>query len=114
MIFYIDLFLIFLYFKIARVELKEEKRTLKMHLRNTVMAITAIALFLFGFEHYEWYKVVGVSYLFFIFAALIVSAVQVGVFLDGKPFVKLSHLHKSMYIIVAITLFSEIYLFRSA
>ncbi len=111
MIFYLDLFLAFLYFKIARVEYKEEKHTTKKFIRNAFAAIAIAVLLLYGFSHYVWYEVVGFGYLFFIFAALIVSAVQVGVFIDGKPFVKLSHLHKSLSIIVAVLLFSEVYLF---
>ena len=110
MIFFLELFLVFLYFKIARVEYKEEKHTTVMHLRNFLFVLSAAALFVYGFAHYSWYVVVGVAYLFFILAALLVTAVQVGIFIDGAPFVKLSHLRMSMWGILFLVIVGCLYL----
>ncbi|MBA1433339.1 MAG: hypothetical protein FAF04_07070 [Epsilonproteobacteria bacterium] len=94
MLFYLALFLAFLYFKIARVYKKEEKSNLNMLVQNVIVLAAVIALFAYGFMHKSWYIVLIVSYLFFIMASLLVSAVQLGVFIDGKPFIKIFHLYK--------------------
>ncbi|QOP43087.1 hypothetical protein FJR45_03605 [Sulfurimonas sediminis] len=94
MLYYTMLFLAFFYFKIARVYKKEEKANLNMNIQNTLVFIAIVALLVYGFTHKTWYTVLLVSWLFLILASLMVSAVQVGVFIEGKPFVKLSHLYK--------------------
>jgi amino acid transporter len=100
--FYLDLFLIFLYFKIARVHKKEEKFTNSVIATHAIVALSAFALLAYGFNSNSWLYIFLVSFLFFIAAALMVTAVQVGIFIDGKPFIKLSSLHKSMPFIAAI------------
>jgi asparagine N-glycosylation enzyme membrane subunit Stt3 len=111
--FYIALFLTFLYFKIARVHKKEEKLTNLHIVTHAVVAISAFAQLAYGFSHYSWIYVFVISFIFFIAAALMVTAVQVGIFVDGKPFIKISTLHKSMpYLAGTIALFSILlYLF---
>ena len=110
MLFYIALFFAFLYFKIARVYKKEEKENLNMLIQNVLVLAAVIALFVYGFMHETWYVVIIVSYLFYILAALIVSAIQVGVFVDGKPFVKLSHLYQSLAFMGMFISFVDVYL----
>jgi hypothetical protein len=43
-------------------------------------------------------------------ASLMVSAVQLGIFIDGKPFIKLSHLYKSLAFMGMFISFIDIYL----
>ncbi|HFB53716.1 MAG TPA: hypothetical protein ENJ67_03205 [Sulfurimonas autotrophica] len=110
MLFYLALFFAFIYFKIARVYKKEEKSNLNMLVQNVIVLAAVIALFVYGFMHETWYVVLIVSYLFFIMASLLVSAVQLGVFIDGKPFIKISHLYKSLAFLGMFIAFIDVYL----
>ncbi len=110
MIFYISLFMAFLYFKIARVYKKEEKTNTNFWVQNFLVAIAVVALFAYGFTHESWYVVLTVSFLFFIFVSLIVSAVQLGIFINGKPFIKISHLYKSLAPLGMLISFADVYL----
>jgi len=110
MVFYVTLFLAFLYFKIARVYKKEEKSNANFWVLNSIVALAIAALIVYGFLNETWYIFLIVSYIFFIAASLIVSAVQLGVFIDGKPFVKISHLFQSLAIIGMFISFADLYL----
>ena len=110
MLFYFMLFLAFVYFKIARVYKKEEKTNTYFWIQNFLVAIAIAALLVYGFTHEKWYMVLLVSYLFFILASLMVSAVQLGIFIDGKPFVKISHLYKSLAVLGMLISFADVYL----
>jgi hypothetical protein len=110
LLFYIGLLLSFLYFKIARVYKKEEQPSGHMLIQNSVVFIAVVALFVYGFLFKSWYIVLIVAYLFFILASLAVSAVQLGIFIDGKPFIKLSHLYKSLAFIGMFISFIDLYL----
>jgi len=110
MIFYTALFFAFLYFKIARVYKKEEKTNTNFVIQNILLAIAIGILLTYGFIHESWYIVLLVSYLFFILSSLIVSAVQLGIFINGKPFVKISHLYKAMALFGMAISFADVYL----
>ncbi len=110
MLFYFALLLSFLYFKIARVYKKEEKPNISMLIQNVIVLAAVIALFAYGFIYKTWYIVVIVAYLFFILSSLIVSAVQLGIFIDGKPFVKLSNLYMSLAFLGMFIAFIDLYL----
>ena len=110
MLYYTMLFFAFLYFKIARVYKKEEKTNTNFWIQNLLVAFAVGALLAYGFIYKSWYVVLLVSYIFFILASLIVSAVQLGVFIDGKPFVKISHLYKSLAPIGMLISFADVYL----
>jgi len=110
MVFYSALFLSFFYFKIARVYKKEEKSNTNMLVQNLIVFVAILALFYYGFTQEQWYMVVITSWLFLIVSSLIISAIQVGVFLNGKPFVKISHLYKVSAPIGMLIAFSSVYL----
>jgi len=110
MIFYPSLLLAFLYFKIARVYKKEEKPNTNFLIQNILVGVAIAALLAYGFTHSSWYIVLLVGYLFFIAASLMVSAVQLGIFIDGKPFIKLSHLYKMMALFGMLISFADVYL----
>ncbi|WP_457744421.1 hypothetical protein [Sulfurimonas sp.] len=110
MLFYISLFLAFLYFKIARVYKKEEKPNTNILIQNIIVAVAIVALLAYGLINNTWYIVLIVSFLYFIVAALMVSTVQLGIFIDGKPFIKLSHLYKFMAPIGLLISFADVYL----
>lgn len=109
----LGLFLLFLYFKIAHVHKKEEKVGVFVWVQHGVVALTALALFGFGFLHTAWYGVLGLSFLFFIIASMIITAVQVGIFIDGKPAFGLSHIYKITPLITVTLLFITLYLWNT-
>lgn len=110
MVFYFSLFLAFLYFKIARVYKKEEKTNTNFVVQNIVVGIAVALLLVYGFGNESWYMVLLIGYVFFIMASLLVSAVQLGVFIDGKPFIKISHLFKMMALFGMLISFADLYL----
>jgi hypothetical protein len=108
--YFFALFLVFLYFKIARVHKKEEALSLGVTVQHIIVAICAFVLFGYGFAHYSILEVLLLSFVFFIAAALMVTAVQLGIFVDGKPVLGISKVYKFMplltLLIALITLFS--------
>jgi hypothetical protein len=102
MLFYLTLFLIFLYFKIARVHKKEERLTNLVVAQYMVVAVSSLLLYNYGFSHYSLWIVLLVSFIFFIVAALMVTAVQVGIFVEGKPLFGVGLLFKLMPFLAAI------------
>ncbi len=110
MLFYFALLLSFIYFKIARVYKKEEKSNINMLVQNVIVLAAVIVLFVYGFMYESWYLVLLASFAFFILASLVVSAVQLGIFIDGKPFIKLSHLYKSLAFLGMFIAFIDVYL----
>jgi hypothetical protein len=110
MLFYFSLFLAFVYFKIARVYIKEEKQNINFWVQNIIVAAAIVALLVYGFTHERWYMVLLIGYLFFIAASLLVSAVQLGIFIYGKPFVKISNLYKMQALFGMLITFTDLYL----
>jgi len=107
MLFYFTLFLVFLYFKIARVHKKEERVDNKTYISYFIVVISTIALYNWGINHYNFFVIVIFSFIFFILAALMVTAVQLGIFIDGKPLIGISKLYKSMpYLTGIIAIFT--------
>lgn len=107
---FIAIFLIFIYFKIARVHKKEEFLTQKVIIMHIIVALSAFFIFAYAFSHTSPFIVLIESFLSFIIAALLVTAVQVGIFIDGKPLIKISHLYKAMpYLAAIIALFAIIF-----
>ncbi len=94
MLFFLALFLVFLYFKVARIHKKEEKGTPLVYLQHFLVGFSAIGIFLYGFTHFSWYIVLISSLVFFIIAALIITAIQLGIFIDGKPQFGISKFYK--------------------
>ena len=114
MLFYLTLFLIFFYFKLARVHKKEERVDNKTYISYFIVALSAIALYNWGINHYSFLLIVIFSIIFFILAALIVTAVQLGIFIDGKPLIGISKLYKSMpYLTGIIAFFTILVYFNS-
>jgi len=85
MILYIIIPLIFIYFKIARVYNKEERLTLLWKAQHILVLIVAVSTYIYAFNHMAWYMILILSFLSFIMAAMLVTAVQLGIFVDGKP-----------------------------
>ena len=104
MLFYFTLFLLFLYQKIARVRYKEEKRTVTITLQNLFVTLLAVNVVFFGVLHTPWYLLVLLSFLFFIVSALMITAIQLGIFVDGKPLFGMRMVYKLLPFLTAIML----------
>lgn len=109
MLFYFSLFVSSLYFKIARVHAKEEKRTTKMNLLHILSGIGISTLIVYGVIYTPWYYLLLFIFLNTIFASLMVTAVQLGIFIDGKPILGLSRVYKFLPLLsIFIVLFSSL------
>ena len=95
MMLYITIQFIFLYFKIARVHRKEEKLNLFWKIQHTLVFIVAVLTFVYAINHMEWYVLVLVSLLSFIIAGILITAVQLGIFVDGKPLFGMHKVYKN-------------------
>ena len=96
MLFYLSLFLLFLFFKIARVHKKEEKFTTITLLQHIAVALSASIIYIYGFTHFSPLALLIFSFLFFIISALIITTIQLGIFIDGKPLLGINKVFKFM------------------
>jgi len=112
LLFYLSSFLFFIYLKIARVHKKEEKLSALMILQHVLVSMAMTGTYFYGFSHLSWYLVVLTSLIFFIIAALIVTVVQLGIFVDGKPQFGISTFYKFLPLLtlIIITLSAIIWL----
>ncbi|WP_345993466.1 hypothetical protein [Sulfurimonas sp. HSL-1716] len=109
MIFFTVLFLVFLYFKIARVHKKEELMNTAMLVQHLLVGLSAVSLLYYGILFVKWYFFMLLVVLFVIVASLAVTTVQLGIFVDGKPMFGLSKTYKYLPILtIAILLFSTV------
>ena len=102
---YVMLPLIFLYFKIARVHKKEEKLNLFWKIQHILVFIVALLTFVYAINHMEWYMLVLVSLVSFIVAGILITAVQLGIFVDGKPLLGMHIVYKNTIYLVVLLCF---------
>ncbi|MFT7860873.1 MAG: hypothetical protein ABXS93_08040 [Sulfurimonas sp.] len=91
---YITLFLLFFYLKVARVHTKQEKVTPLFVVQHTLVGFSAIATLYYGFMTEPWYLLILAMWIFFMAAALMVTGVMVGIFIDGISLIGLSTIYK--------------------
>jgi len=109
MLFYLSTFLLFLYFKISRVHKRDEKGTLLISLGHTIVLVSLVSIYVYGFINIEWYFILLSSLVFFIIAALIITALQLGIFVDGKPLFGMRKVYKLLPVLtLAIVTLSAI------
>lgn len=94
MMFYLTMFLGFVYIKIFRVRLELEKVSGLVMFEAVASIAAMLSLVIFGFVTLNWYVIILSAFLFFISAALMVAAVQLGMFVDGKPVLVMSQIYK--------------------
>jgi hypothetical protein len=99
MLFYLTLCLGVLYFAIFRVRRKQEKRTAAARAEAFFANGALLTIVVYGFMTQAWYLVVIAAVLINIMASLILAAIQLGIFVDGKPLIGLSQLYKVMPIL---------------
>ena len=107
--FYGILFLAFIYLKIARVRKKEEIVSSAALMGHRITVIAILSLLAYGLMEVSLVVVPIVSLVFFIIASLAVTAVQLGIFVDGKPLLGLTRLYRylpamSVVLVVLIAL----------
>jgi len=103
MLFFPTIFLLFLYFKIARVHIKMEKQTFLIKTLHFFVFLSAVLIYEYGFHYINPYAVISVSFIFFVITALMVTAVQVGIFIDGKPLIGIEKVYKNFMPIIGIS-----------
>ena len=96
MIFYPTLFLAFLYFKVARVHKKEERMKNSMRVQHLIVGLSIVALFIYGARYFEWYALVAFLFLFATIVSLMVTTIQLGIFVDGKPLFGITEVYKKL------------------
>jgi len=104
---YLMILLIFIYFKIARVHKKEEKLDFFWKLQHLLVSIVALSTLFYALNHIAWYILLLVSVLSFIVAGMLIAAVQLGIFVDGKPLFGMHNVYKNtIYLTLLLCCFS--------
>jgi len=94
MLFYLALFFAFLYFKIARVHRKEEKTSPILLAQHWLVGLAILAILRYGGLYVSWYVFMPLLFLFATMVSLMVTAIQLGIFVDGKPLFGLTQTYK--------------------
>ena len=94
MLFYSTFFLAFLYFKIARVHKKEERLTSLMRIQHLFVGGAIISLLAYGVLYQDLYPFILSAFIFATMASMMITAVQVGIFVDGKPLFGLTQIYR--------------------
>lgn len=116
MTFYLALFLAFLYFKIARVYKKEEKGSILINVQNILVTAISLAILIYVILYVEWYVFIPLVFLFATISSLMVTAVQIGLFVEGRPMFGLSHIYKylpyltlALFVLTSLMWFSRVF-----
>lgn len=107
MLFYLSLLVSSLYFKIARVHAREEKRSTKINLLHLATGVGITALIIYGVIYATWYYLILFIFLNTIFASLMITAVQLGIFVDGKPMFGLSRVYRFLPLLSLLIILSS-------
>ncbi len=93
MLFYLAMFFSFLYFKIARVYKKEEKLNSSIIIQHAIVSISSISLLSYAALNIQWYAFLPLVFVFAIISSLMITTIQLGIFVDGKPIFGLKKLY---------------------
>lgn len=107
---FFELFLLFFYLKVARVYTKQEKVSPYFMLQHFIVAMSAIAALIFAFLSYPWYLVLLAMWIFWIAAALMITAVQIGIFIDGISLIGISKIYKILPLVTIAVVSMSAYL----
>ena len=105
---YMTILVIFIYFKIARVHKKEEKLTVFWKVQHLIVFTLCVVTYIYAFNHLSWYIVLLVSVFSFILAAMLITAVQLGIFVDGKPLFGMHTVYKNTYYLTLLLYFLSV------
>jgi len=105
MLFYLALFFALLYFKIARVHKKEQRVSSSIVAQHFVVGFAVVSLLAYGFMYENLYWFLPLLFLFAIIASLMITAIQLGIFVNGKPLFGMTHFYRYFSILsIAIVL----------
>lgn len=104
MMFYSALFFAFLYFKIVRVQKKEERVSSSALPQHFLMGAAIVSLLAYGFMYENLYLFIPMLFVFATMASLMITAVQIGIFVDGKPLFGLKHIYRHLFVLRVVIL----------
>jgi len=105
---YATLFIGVLYFKMFRVRRQQEKLSFGYLLKAFMTIGATVALIIYAFMTQSWYVVLSSIIISVIMASLMITTVQLGIFIDGKPLFKLSSTYKVMPVLSLLTIIGTI------
>ncbi len=104
MLFYPTLFLSLLYFKIFRVRRQHEKVPFWTHVKGLLTIVFSAALIIVGALDTPWYILLGAVVVMNIMASLMITTVQLGIFIDGRPLFKISAVYRLMPLLALLVI----------
>ena len=104
MLLYLVLFVGLLYFKLFRVRRQQERLTLLNRVEGTVTLLLLFSIIIFGFITETWYTMLLGTIISAVIVSLMITTVQLGIFIDGKPLFKLSALYRWMPVLALLSI----------
>lgn len=104
MLLYLTLFIGLLYFKLFRVRRQQEQLSLWNMLEGTVTLLLLFGVIVFGFMIENWYSMLAGVVVSAVIVSLMITTVQLGIFIDGKPLFKLSALYRLMPLLALLSI----------
>jgi len=104
MLFFIASFLFFIELKIIRVFKKEEGFIPSILIQLALILFSASIFYKYAYINLSIVAIIIATIIFFIMAEMIVTAVQLGFFKDGKPVFGLTKLYKYIPLLTAFIL----------
>jgi len=104
MVFYLTLFTGLLYFKLFRVRRQQERLSLWNIFEGTVTLTLLAVVVISGFMTAPWYDVLLGVVISAVIVSLMITTVQLGIFIDGKPLFKLSALYRVMPLLALLSI----------
>lgn len=108
MLFYPTLFAGLLYFKVFRVRRQQEKLSFWTKVKGILTLTLALALVIFGFATAPWYTILIAIVVMNIMASLMITTVQLGIFIDGRPLFKISAVYRWMPLLALVVIAGSI------
>jgi len=69
---------------------------------HLLVFLSTISLYIYGFNYCSIISILIFSFLFFIVAALMVTTIQLGIFIDGKPLLGINRVFTFMPILTGV------------
>lgn len=108
MLLYPTLFFGLLYFKIFRVRRQQEKIPFWRNAKGVLTLVATLTLIIFGFLTQSWYAILIAIVLSAVMASLMITTVQLGIFIDGNPLFKISAVYRWMPLLALLTISGSI------
>lgn len=103
--FYFALFIASLYFKIARVQKKEERLSSAVLVQYFIVGVAIVSLLVYGFMYEKSVVFLPLLVLFTVMASLMITAIQLGIFVNGKPLLGLTRIYRYLPVLGFLVVF---------